>query len=112
MDQSSQVVQNTKTNPNQADTNPCDISLPDSGGFSQISQQSNVLFQAANGSYIPGRTTTVGPPTHQSQVPASSQPLDLGVLGVSNTGDSVKATSPLASFSPGQVNHISIKPYL
>lgn len=107
MDQIAQAAEAAKSAPNQANnTTMPDISLPD-GGVPQAHQQPGVPYQTVGlpdggvPPQFPGQTQGT------SQVPVSTQPLDLSVLGVPNTGDSGKPpgqpTSPPASVRPGQV---------
>lgn len=117
MDQAAQAAVAAQGVPNQANnTTLPDIGLPDGGVPhqypQQTSQQPGAPFQTVGlpdggiPQQYPGQTQ--GP----SQVPVSTQPLDLSVLGVPNTSDSGKPPgqpqSPPASVRPGQVNVILI----
>ncbi|KAI4386694.1 hypothetical protein MLD38_004605 [Melastoma candidum] len=91
-------------------TPPSDIGLPDGGVPPQVGQTSAVPFNPVSlpdGGVPPqAAAQTVPVPQPQGQLPLSSQPLDLSVLGGSAAGDAGKPArpaSPPTSVRPGQV---------
>jgi len=114
LDQASQGVEN-KLTPNQVNASEANIGLPDGGVPPQTTQQPVVSFDTVglpDGGVPPqslGQAAVLPVSQVQAvQVPLSSQPLDLSVLGVPSSADSGKpqapSASPPSSVRPGQVN--------
>lgn len=111
MDQASQGSESEKVVPSQASTPVADIGFPDGGVPPQASQQPVPLDSIGlpDGGIPPqsaGRAVVMPQvPAQMAQVPVSTQPLDLSVLGVpADSGKpSVRPASPPSSVRPGQV---------
>ncbi|KAF5463821.1 hypothetical protein F2P56_013950 [Juglans regia] len=106
LDQASQGIEN-KVTPNRINASEADISFPDGGVPPQSTQQPVVPFESIglpDGGVPP---QPLGPAAVATQVPLSTQPLDLSVLGVPSSADSEKppvpSASPPYSVRPGQV---------
>lgn len=110
LDQPSQGVQSNKIMPNPANASVAEIGLPDGGVPPQATQQA-VPFESIglpDGGLPPQASSQAAiPPQSQvqsPQVPLSTQPLDLSVLGVLDSGKSAAhPASPPSSVRPGQV---------
>ncbi|KAL3734266.1 hypothetical protein ACJRO7_023592 [Eucalyptus globulus] len=103
-------VETGKATTSQVNTSAADIGLADGGVPPQASQQPAVPLDSIGlpDGGVPPQTAahTVVAPQPQAQVPISTQPLDLSVLGASASTDSgkpVHPASPPASVRPGQV---------
>ncbi|XP_019054695.1 PREDICTED: uncharacterized protein LOC104605594 isoform X2 [Nelumbo nucifera] len=111
----SQEVDKNKVTTNQVNA-AADIGLPDGGVPPQATQKPVIPLESiglADGGVPP---QSMGQPDIQpqsqvpvAQIPISSQPLDLSVLGVPGSVSSgkplVRPTSPLSAVHPGQVPH-------
>lgn len=111
MGEAARGVETGKATASQVNTSVADIGLADGGVPPQASQQPAVSLDSIglpDGGIPPqSGAHTVVVPQPQAQVPISTQPLDLSVLGVSASMDSgkpVHPASPPASVRPGQVN--------
>lgn len=122
MDQAARGIEN-KVTPNQVNASGADISLPDGGVPPQATQQPVVSLESIglpDGGVPPqplGQAAVLPQSQVQAaQVPLSTQPLDLSVLGAQNTADSGKRTAPSASppssVRPGQVNRAHMHAYI
>ncbi|KAL5557071.1 hypothetical protein UlMin_039307, partial [Ulmus minor] len=111
MDQPAQGLQSNNVMPNQVQAPQANIGLPDGGVPPQTTQQPVVPLESIGlpDGGIPPQSSgqAAGPPQPQApagQVPLSTQPLDLSVLGVADSGKpSARPTSPPSSVRPGQV---------
>ncbi|KAK4792051.1 hypothetical protein SAY86_022486 [Trapa natans] len=111
MDQASQVTKSENVIPSQVSMPAADIGLADGGVPPQVSQQSIPMDSIGlpDGGIPPqsAAQTVVMPQLQQqmAQVPVSTQPLDLSVLGVpADSGKpSARPASPPSSVRPGQV---------
>lgn len=115
LDQASQGIEN-KVTPNRINASEADISFPDGGVPPQSTQQPAVPFESIglpDGGVPP---QPLGQAAAATQVPLSTQPLDLSVLGVPSSADSEKppvpSASPPSSVRPGQVNIDTIHAYI
>lgn len=113
MDQSSQGIQSNNVMTNQVPVSQADIGLPDGGVPPQTAQQPVVTLDSIglpDGGVPPqssGQPAGLPQPQAQAtQVPISTQPLDLSILGVADSGKpAAHPTSPPSSVRPGQVIH-------
>ncbi|XP_030455846.2 uncharacterized protein LOC115676948 [Syzygium oleosum] len=110
MGEAGRGVETGKATASQVNTSVSDIGLADGGVPPQASQQPAVSLDSIglpDGGIPPQSAAhTVVVPQPQAQVPISTRPLDLSVLGVSASMDSgkpVHPASPPASVRPGQV---------
>ncbi|XP_048128024.1 uncharacterized protein LOC115746944 isoform X2 [Rhodamnia argentea] len=110
MGEAARGVETGKATASQVNTSVADIGLADGGVPPQASQQPAVPLDSIglpDGGIPPQfAAQAVVVPQPRAQVPISTQPLDLSVLGVSASTDSgkpVHPASPPASVRPGQV---------
>ncbi|KAG8641246.1 uncharacterized protein LOC110630106 isoform X1 [Manihot esculenta] len=113
LDQTSPQVGSDKVMPNPVGPSVTDIGLPDGGVPPQATQQAVSLESIGlpDGGIPPQAPNQAAlspqPQVQPSQVPLSSQPLDLSVLGVPDSVDSgkppVQTAAPPSSVRPGQV---------
>lgn len=111
IDQAAQGIQSNSVPTNQVPASQADFGLPDGGVPPQTAQQPVVTLDSIglpDGGVPPQPSgQPAGLPQTQAQVtqvPVSTQPLDLSVLGVADSGKpSARPSSPPSSVRPGQV---------
>lgn len=113
IDQAAQGIQSNSVPTNQVPASQADFGLPDGGVPPQTTQQPVVTLDSIglpDGGVPPQPSgQPAGLPQTQAQVtqvPVSTQPLDLSVLGVADSGKpSARPSSPPSSVRPGQVRN-------
>lgn len=110
LDQATRGVESNNLTANQVHTSQADIGLPDGGVPTQTTQQPVIPMQSIGlpDGGVPPQSSgqAAGLPQAQApatQVPISTQPLDLSILGGDSGKPPVRPQSPPSSVRPGQV---------